>query len=89
MPISANTDTVRVAVARGVEQAITADGGNVTVESVVTEILDNGSSTEQVQSEGSVLDGERKRYLGPATHLDITPSDADVHWTVTPVRAAR
>ena len=81
MPTSPNTDPVNVDVTPGVEVAITANGGTVDVSSIVTE-----ESGDVTNTEGTVADGGRVRYVGPARILVITPSAADVHWTVTNIK---
>lgn len=82
MPLSPNTDMVPFEVKPGVEYVITADDGTLAIQSVVRE----GTSTYRYD-ETAVGDGadNRTTYLGPAHVLEITPSAANVFWTVTKV----
>lgn len=82
MPLSPSTDPVFVDVKPGREYIITANsGGNVDVSTI---LKTNGTTVEQ--TEGTVLDTERKLYKGSAHQLKITPSDIGVYWTVTESR---
>lgn len=81
MPVSPDTTPVPISTNPGVKYAITADNGDVTIDSIVAIGSEAYEYPEGIVTGGA---GNRLFYQGPATSLKVTPSAAGVFWTVTP-----
>jgi len=79
MPLSTDTSSSTINCQPGKTYFITADDGEVLVESIVIDPV----AGEITKEEGTVSDGTRSRYEGGANKLKITPSASGVFYTVT------
>lgn len=79
MPLSTDTNYKDINCQPGKTYFITADDGSVTVQSIVSDVVQG----DVIKSEGTVESGERLRYEGGANKLRITPGASGVFWTVT------
>jgi hypothetical protein len=79
MPLSTSTDPKIINCSPGKTYFITSDDGSLLVESIVSDPV----AGDVTKTEGTLLDGDRRRYEGGANKLKITPGAAGIFYTVT------
>jgi hypothetical protein len=79
MPLSTSSDPKTINCSPGKTYFITTDDGSILVESIVVDPV----AGDVTKTEGTLLDGDRRRYEGGANKLKITPASAGIFFTVT------